>query len=80
MRTLVDLRYGPGTWQSIIDERARRIQQAKAAAAKARKEALRQRAEFIENVKIAVTIGVIALIGFGFIMFAMVSMAAVVGI
>ena len=28
MRTLVDLRFGPGTWQSIVDERARRIQQA----------------------------------------------------
>ncbi len=80
MRTLIDLRFGPGTWQSIIDERARRIQEAKAAAAKARKEALRQREEFIENVKIALTIGIISLLGFGFIMFAMVSMAAVVGI
>lgn len=80
MRTLVDMRFGPGTWQSIIDERAKRIREAKEAAAKARKEALQQREEFIENVKIALTIGIISLLGFGFIMFAMVSMAAVVGI
>ena len=33
MRNLIDLRFGPGTWQSIIDERARRIQAAKEAAA-----------------------------------------------
>ena len=33
MRTLVDLRFGPGTWQSIVDERAKRIQQAKEQAA-----------------------------------------------
>ena len=35
MRTLVDLRFGPGTWQSIIDERAKRIREVKEAAAKA---------------------------------------------
>lgn len=80
MRTLVDMRFGPGTWQSIIDERAKRIREAKEAAAKARREALRQRDEFLENLKIAATIGIIALLGFGFIMFAMISMAAVKGL
>ena len=29
--TLIDLRFGHGTWQGIIDERARRIQEAKEA-------------------------------------------------
>ena len=80
MRTLVDMRFGPGTWQSIIDERAKRIREAKEAAAKARREALRQRDEFLENFKIAATIGIIALLGVGFIMFAMISMAAVKGL
>ena len=27
MRTLVDMRFGPGTWQSILDLRAKRIQE-----------------------------------------------------
>ena len=29
MRTMVDLRFGHGTWQSIVDLRAKRIQEAK---------------------------------------------------
>ena len=31
MRTLVDMRFGPGTWQSILDLRAKRIQEEKEA-------------------------------------------------
>ena len=35
--TMVDLRFGHGTWKSIVDERARRIQAAKEAEAAARR-------------------------------------------
>ena len=64
MRTLVDLRFGPGTWQGIMDERAKRIREAKEAAEKARQEALRERAEFIESLKISIGISaIIAAIG-----------------
>ena len=42
MRTLVDLRFGPGTWQSIVDERAKRIQEAKEQAAIERKKQLKK--------------------------------------
>ena len=59
MRTLVDLRFGPGTWQGIMDERAKRIREAKEAAEKARQEALRERAEFIESLKISVGVSAI---------------------
>jgi hypothetical protein len=52
MRQLVDLRFGPGTWKSIVDERAKRIQEAKEAAAQARREAKRAQEEFMENVRI----------------------------
>jgi len=64
MRTLVDLRFGPGTWQGIMDERAKRIREAKEAAEKARQEALRERAEFMESLKISIGISaIVAAIG-----------------
>jgi hypothetical protein len=59
MRTLVDLRFGPGTWQGIMDERAKRIREAKEAAEKARQEALRERAEFMESLKISIGVSAI---------------------
>ena len=51
MRTLVDLRFGPGTWQSIVDERARRIQQAKEQAAAERRKKLQEAKEFEETMQ-----------------------------
>src|SRR5210317_2621263 len=36
MKQLVDMRFGHGTWQGIVDERARRIQEAKEAELKAK--------------------------------------------
>jgi len=79
MRTLVDLRFGPGTWQSIIDERAKRIREAKEAAAKAKREAQIKHDEFIENLKITVAVGLMGLLAVGFLVFAMASMAAITG-
>tara|TARA_R100001440_G_scaffold50334_1_gene70289 strand:- start:1983 stop:2465 length:483 start_codon:yes stop_codon:yes gene_type:complete len=46
--TMVDLRFGHGTWKSIVDERARRIQAAKEAEAAARR-AQRQKQKEFEN-------------------------------
>mgnify|MGYP003132877584 CR=1 FL=1 len=60
MRTLVDLRFGPGTWQSIVDLRAKRIKEAKEAAAKARREAIKRQQEIMENIKLAIGVGFIA--------------------
>ncbi len=51
MRNLIDLRFGPGTWQSIIEERARRIQAAKEAAAIARRKKIEEAREFEEAIK-----------------------------
>ena len=42
MRQLIDHRFGHGTWASIINERARRIQQAKEAEAEKRRIKLRE--------------------------------------
>ena len=69
MRTLVDMRFGPGTWQSIVDLRAKRIKELKAAQAKAKREAIRRQQEMIENIKLAVGVGVVMAIGMGLLIF-----------
>ena len=69
MRTLVDLRFGPGTWQSIIDERAKRIREAKEAAEQARREAMKKHEEFVENLKMSVGISAIVAAAVGLLIF-----------
>ena len=69
MRTLVDLRFGPGTWQSIVDLRNKRIKEAKEARARARREAIRRQQEMIENLKVAAGVGIIGAVGIGLLIF-----------
>jgi len=73
MRTLVDMRFGPGTWQSIVDERARRLQEAKEAERQARIEAQRAHDEMMEGLKNSMLVGLVVAIGmalfFAFIIF-----------
>lgn len=65
MRTLVDMRFGPGTWQSIVDERAKRIQQAKEQAAIERRQREKEAHEFEEMMKQILLIGAVILMAFG---------------
>jgi len=69
MRTLVDMRFGPGTWQSIIDERAKRIREAQEAAEQARREAMKKHEEFVENLKMSVGISAIVAAAAGLLIF-----------
>ena len=69
MRTLVDMRFGPGTWQSIVDLRNKRIKEAKEAAAKARREAMLRQQEMIDSIKLAAGIGFMIALGVGFLIF-----------
>jgi len=71
--TMVDMRFGHGTWKGILAERQKRIQEAKEAAIKARREAIKRQQELLNNIKIAVGICCVAALGFGFIMFAVFS-------
>lgn len=60
--TMVDMRFGHGTWAGILAERQKRIQEQREAQAKARKEAQMRHDEFMENVKMFVIVaGVVAL-------------------
>ena len=61
MRVMIDHRFGVGTWQSIVDERAKRIREAKEAAEAARKEKIRKQKEFEE----ALTKGLITVVVIG---------------
>ena len=67
MRTMIDMRFGPCTWQSIVDERARRIQQAKEAERVARIKARREQEEFMENLKQSVLVSLVLTIAGGLI-------------
>jgi hypothetical protein len=71
MRTLVDLRFGPGTWQSIIDERIKRIAEAKEAAKQAAIKKRREDAEFWEQVKTFMIIAGCVIMGGGALIAAM---------
>lgn len=49
--TLIDLRFGHGTWKGIVDERAKRIQEQKEAERLARIEKRKAEAEMWETIK-----------------------------
>jgi len=69
VRRLVDHRFGSGTWQAILDERAKRIREAKEAAAEARREAIKKHNEMMETVKIVLAVGIVSAIALGFFIF-----------
>jgi len=73
--TMVDMRFGHGTWAGIIAERAKRIQEAKEAEAVARRKQIQEAREFEETMKQAVLIGSVIVIAIGLFIFLMVSVA-----
>ena len=58
---LVDMRFGPGTWAGIVNERGKRIQEAKEAERKRKIEQARKEHEFWEAAK-ATAIAVVAIV------------------
>ena len=67
MRNLIDFRFGPGTWAGIVNERAKRIQEAKEAEKLARIEKRKQDDEYWEMIKNITIVGgviVFAIIAF----------------
>jgi len=73
--TMVDMRFGHGTWAAIVAERAKRIQEAKEAALTARREAMKKHNELMDNIKMGVIIASILALGAGLIIMVMVSVA-----
>jgi len=64
MRQLIDARFGWGTWQGIIAERARRIHEAKEAEKALRRKKMKEHDEMVETVTIGgtVIIGIVAVL------------------
>ena len=57
VRNLVNMRFGPDTWQSILDEKAKQEREARLAAAEARRLALQKQDNILQAVYWAVCIG-----------------------
>ena len=74
--TMVDMRFGPGTWKGILEERQKRIQEAKEAAMRARREAILRQEEIMENVKMALLLIFVIVVGIGAFVLLMVSAAS----
>ena len=54
--TMVDLRFGPGTWKSILEERNKRIREAKEAETRAALERQQQTKEWIEMAQVGLAL------------------------
>ena len=63
--SMVDMRFGHGTWKGIVDERAKRIQEAKEAAAAERRKKLQEAREFEEMIKQIVLVASVAVASIG---------------
>jgi len=74
--TMVDMRFGPGTWKGIVIERANRIKAAKEAAAAARRAEILRQEEMMENIKVVALIVMVFAIGIGLLIALMVSTAS----
>ena len=57
MRSLIQMRFGPDTWQEIVNERARRLQEEKELLEKERKERIKRKAETQKKVIMLATGG-----------------------
>lgn len=60
MRTMIDMRFGPGTWQIIVDTRARRIREERARLEALRREKIRKQKEIQEAIVMGTTLVLVA--------------------
>ena len=69
MKTMINMRFGPDTWQSIVDLRAKRIQEEKERIAEAKRVARQKQKETEEAIKQVAMIGGIIAIAVGLFVF-----------
>lgn len=65
MRNLIDMRFGPGTWQKILDERQKRIVEAREAQRIAAIKKRQEEEEFWEMIKMVMIVAFCAIVGGG---------------
>ena len=73
--TMVDMRFGHGTWKGILAERAKRLQEQREAEAKARRELIRKAKEFEDTMKTVGLVTAILAVAIGLLITVMVSVA-----
>jgi len=73
--TMVDMRFGHGTWAGIIAERAKRIQERREAEAAAKKKERLRQQELVDNFKIGIAVFFLIAVVIGLFMFLMFSVA-----
>ena len=73
--TMVDMRFGHGTWKGIVAERAKRLQEQREAEAKARREMIRKAKEFEDTMKTVGLVTAILAVAIGLLITVMVSVA-----
>ena len=73
--TMVDMRFGHGTWKGILTERAKRLQEQREAEAKARRELIRKAKEFEDTMKTVGLVTAILAVAVGLLITVMVSVA-----
>jgi len=80
IRTMINMRFGPDTWQEIVDLHNKKLKEQKEAQAQARREAVRKAKEFEETIKTTLLIAGIVAVTIALFAFLMVSVARAVGI
>ena len=74
--TMVDMRFGPGTWKGIVDERARRIKEAREETLRVRRAAIKKHNETMEALKTFLVVGGVLLAAVALLIGVMVSASA----
>ena len=80
IRTMINLRFGPDTWQEIVDLHNKKLREQKEAQAKARREAIRKAKEFEETLKTVLIITSVIVVAVGLFVFLMISVARAMGV
>ena len=71
MKNMINMRFGPSTWQTIIDERAKRIQEHKEEMARIKRQKLKEQAEFVEQMKMMAIVLMAICLGSGAFIYVM---------
>lgn len=80
IRTMINMRFGPDTWQEIVDLHNKKLREQKEAQAKARREAIRKAKEFEETLKTVLIITGVIGVAVALLVFLMVSVARAMGV
>lgn len=79
IRTMINMRFGPDTWQEIVDLHNKKLKEQKEAQAQAKREAARKSKELEETIKATLLVAGIIAVTIALFAFLMVSVARAVG-